>query len=354
LKKNVLVVIFVFLASATVFSQKKGNTVVVKQCLDSIVSTDGYKTVFSYDSNGNKISNISYRWNKTTNDWVWKNKFEYTYDNNGNTTMGINLWGGTMEDNKYEIAYDSNNKETTVFNYEWNSVTKNWAVYEKSEYTYDNNGMASIEITYRFDKEINSLERRFKTEYTHENNSKTRIGYVWEQEINNWRIYSKSECFYDNNGNLTIRISYRWDNAINDWIFDSKFEATYDNNGNRTTGIEYDFRQKETNDWLISYKHEYNYDNRGNLTIDTYYDWDKKTKSWEWKRKTEYEFYPFYSQKDLIMPARQYVGENMLIKESNYKWSKTDWVEDEITTYYWSEKKQKNVQSKRNHKTASK
>ena len=78
---------------------------------------------------------------------------------------------------------------------------------------------------------------------------------------------------------------------------------------------------------------------KGNLTINTSYDWNEKTKSWEWKIKTEYEFYPFYFKRDLIMPKNQYIGENMLTKGINYKWSKTDWIEDEISTYYWSEKK---------------
>ena len=115
MKKNVLAIIFVFLASATVFSQKKENTVVVKQCLDSIVSTDGYKTVFSYDSNGrilqinifeennvrseqrkqevtydkdgNVIQFIRYHWNKQTNKWVNLHKGEQTYDKNGNPTI---------------------------------------------------------------------------------------------------------------------------------------------------------------------------------------------------------------------------------------------------------------------------
>jgi hypothetical protein len=280
--------------------------------LDSIVRAERYKDVFSYDSMGNEILQITYEWNKTTNAWINHSKIIYAYENENNKNLA-----------------------TMLFYYDWDNASNDWIALGHNEYIYANNGTITSYIIYRFDNESNNFTERFRFSFMY-NSGKTML-HAWDFE-NNQEEYVQKEEKFDNKGNLTMSITYRWNDEVNDWINDTKFEAAYNKKGNMTIEIHWTDWSSYINDWVTYYKQEYTYENRGSRTIEIRSNWDKETNGWRLYTKTEYEFYPFYSKKDLIIPDIKYVGTNMLTKKIDYKWSGTDWKEGKITTYYWSAK----------------
>ena len=66
-------------------------------------------------------------------------KYEYTYDSNGNLTLVIeSWWNADLNDwglrKKYEYTYDSNGNLTLVISSIWNTDLNDWEVHWKSEY----------------------------------------------------------------------------------------------------------------------------------------------------------------------------------------------------------------------------
>jgi hypothetical protein len=103
-------------------------------------NSDKYE--YTYDANGNPTVEIDSDWNSETSQWKNSDKSEYTYDANGNPTVGINSdWNSETSQwenySKYESTYDANGNPTVVIYSRWNSETSQWKNYDKSEYTYD-------------------------------------------------------------------------------------------------------------------------------------------------------------------------------------------------------------------------
>ena len=144
-----------------------------KHCLDSIVRSDEWKSVFEYDNHGKLTLHAEYEWNATINNWKEYRKVESTYDNNSNLTL--------------EIYYG------------WNDATNTWKGYNKYEYAYDNNDNLTLEIYYS-----------------------------WNDAINNWKGWHKVESTYDHHSNLTLYADYYWNDSTNTWNIKQKIERTYD------------------------------------------------------------------------------------------------------------------------------
>ena len=264
-------------AQMEIKTKQTNDSKAIKQCLDSIVTPNSGKDVYSYDKNGNNTLYISYHWNTEINNWKEASKYEFTYDNNNNRTLQIY--------------------------YQWNTEINNWKESSKTEYTYDNN-----------------------------NNQTSYIEYSWNTEINNWKESNKGESTYDNNNNRTLQIGYSWNTEINNWIESQKYEYTYDNNNNQTLQISYQWNT-EINNWKESQKREYTYDNNNNQTSFIYHTWN----SGNWiGSKNEYKYNLSYSSNELVSPS--VYGVNMLTEATSYTWSGSAWVENNVTTYYWSGK----------------
>ena len=295
MKKVILAIAVILTASAAGCSQT-----VIKQCLDSIV-TEMYKFVFSYDNEEKNILEIRYRWNEETNNWKEEVKSEYTYDINGN-----------------EIGF---------IGYNWYSVTNDWEISFKSEHTYDNNGNQTMHIMYDWDSAIKDWEkitekRKYENTYDSNNNLTMTVLYRWDYKKKKFcKTETETKYTYNNEGYTAIYICHEWSHPF-------KIESTWDINGNLI--------KKNFYGEVGIVKDEYTYDDNGNQILAIVYKWDEKTKNRIWYEKTEYIFNPFKT--DLIKPAGRYVGTNMLKEEIKYKWSGTEWEQEDVTTYYWSPK----------------
>jgi len=338
----------------------------MKQHLDSVVAQEEMKVVFSYDSKGNNTSQVHSYWMYVL--WVEAYKADFAYNTDGRVTLQTNysrsgLLTWTPED-KYEYTYDANGNETVYISYTWENNA--WVKDEKEEYTYDAKGNTIEEIDYSW--ENNAWVPNWKYEYTYDANDDMteHISYSWEDNawIPNWKdeytydanrnqiMYifyywnesddiweegnmSKYELTYDADNNVTIKIDYYWDSEEEDWIERVKDEYTYDANGNQIGNISYSW---EDDDWVAGYKGEYAYDANGNPTMQAEYYWDDEENDWVGRYKTENTFDLSYSIADLILPWG-YDEEiyNKPTKSIYYDWDGTDWVEGTMLVFYWSD-----------------
>ncbi|MBT5669934.1 MAG: hypothetical protein HOB13_02205, partial [Lentimicrobiaceae bacterium] len=104
-----------------------------------------YSSEYTYDANGNILSNIISHWDTDINDWVFDYKYEYNYDPFGNTLSDISsFWDTNINDwvfyYRSEYTYDANGNQTLRVDYAWNTAVNDWDNTWKEEVTYDANG----------------------------------------------------------------------------------------------------------------------------------------------------------------------------------------------------------------------
>src|SRR5437867_2433032 len=91
------------------------------------------KTIYTYDANGNRTSELQQHWNGT----AWDNNYQYiyTYDVNGNQTSELyQKWNGTawVNNEQWTATYNANGNRTSYLSQRW--VGTAWV--NNSQYTY--------------------------------------------------------------------------------------------------------------------------------------------------------------------------------------------------------------------------
>jgi hypothetical protein len=335
----------------------------IKQRLDSIVSKESMKQLFTYDANGNLNQEMDYEWDSSANQWMGNPKFKYTYDTNGNLIQWTDheWYSNQWLDTKEEYTYDANGNNTLKIYYVWSHYGQEWNYGPKSEYTYDANGNLTQEIDYSFELYSNKWVGSTKFEYTYNaNGSRTQyifsewdytanqwvINYnyklkytydvngnvtqsqdsIWNENTDQFVVSGKSESIYDTNGNQTQYISYGWDSTSSQWVISRKSEHIYDSNGNLTQIIDsihdfyydksdytydafgnqteyiYYYWDNTTNQWVRLYKGDYTYDAYRNLTQSIFSEWDITANRWVEDHKYGITYDNNYTLNELLLP----------------------------------------------------
>lgn len=291
------------------FAQKKKITKVndskvqkaIKMRLDSIVSSDDEKVMFTY--NDAECIKVQYLiWDEDINEWVEDDVSIYQ---NGkeieNYYWYINKIGG------FRTVYEYNNDELTLeTQYDWDAETESWKEDVKYSYMYSYSG--------------DTVER---------------IGKEWDYDENDWTEESeKSISVTDNNGNEILRIDYYWANYANSWMPSDKEEYFYDQHNKDTLHIRSDW---SNNQWVVAwmYKQIYTYsDNKVIETISQYY--DDNLNVWDNDFKIEYTYDNNYSISNILAPNEYLLYfSGMVTEEKYYEWDE-GWEEGSISIYHYS------------------
>lgn len=326
-----------------------------KQQLDSIIGLkwdigsgqwkNHVKNKYTYDANGNMTLGIVIEWNSLTSQWVNYSKDEYTYDGNGNPTNRItrNWFSATSEWINYyneESSYDINGNMILLIAKDWNSGSSQWENSYKYESTYDINGKLT-RLTYSFwDNGTSQWIIINKDEYTYDidGNMTLNITYDWNSGTSQWDFFNKYEYSYDANRNMILYIASYWESGTSQWQGFDKEENTYDANGNLTVNIYSYWDQFGINDWLKSYKIENTYDINGNRTVYLNNDWNSLSSQWEITDKKEYTYDIAYSLNDLYMPSwisKDYYA-NKPVDYISYDYDGANWTNNRKNTYYYT------------------
>jgi hypothetical protein len=211
----------------------KLDSIVGYQFLPEEDSTIFIKTLYGYDTYGNKNSEIHYNW----------------------------LFGAWVGDRKYEFEYNANGNLTIDARYDWDLGKKIWIGISKKEFEYNAYGNNTLEI--------------YNT---------------WDLENEVWVGYYKIEYEFDTNGNMTLEAFYNRDSENQAWIANRKDEYAYNANGKKT------FEKRSTWDqvnevWIAQWKYENEFDTYGLISLSTRYDWDRENDAWVNYRKSEYYYH---------------------------------------------------------------
>ena len=100
------------------------------------------KINWTYDVNGNQLSEIHCDWDEGLSEWVNWRKLENTYDTNGNKLLEtVSKWNKTLGvwDDKYqktEYTYDADGNILISIEYEWKTGTSSWIVSRQTTWYY--------------------------------------------------------------------------------------------------------------------------------------------------------------------------------------------------------------------------
>jgi len=209
---------------------------------DGINWENSYRTLYSYDSQGNKTSEIDQDWSGS----VWENdvKLEYTHDSQNNVTeMTRSYWQNTSsswnKSSRYVLGYEgSNNINSSIYQL-WNSTEDSWQNSSRRSVIYTGNNPTQV------------------------------VSDIWNNQNLQWKPNSKREHTFNANNQMTVNQLMYWDNATEEWLNNEKILYGYDDMGNNISAI---LQSWGGGSWQYEYKEEYTYSS-SNLTELVALDW---------------------------------------------------------------------------------
>ena len=182
----------------------------------------------------------------------WSGFYEYTYDENSNTTLYVrNQYDSSTQSfypvYKEEHVFNENGDVSLSLYYEWDYTLNTLIPSEKKEYNYDLGGNLILYQKLIWDITSQSYtEKQYskKYEYTYDEEgnmtSSINYGYYWDYDS----LIPIELTEYDNDSKKTTR-QYYWDNE--NGIFHtnphSKRESNYDGDGNIVNSLNYTISQ---------------------------------------------------------------------------------------------------------------
>jgi hypothetical protein len=314
---------------------------VTKQSLDSVISENGARNLYEYDSHGNIVLEEAYLRNSPSDPWIGQYKTDNSYDENGYLVEYLSFkWdentNGWLNDVKGELSYNSYQKIAVMILYQWDADAGEWKNLMKWEVDkFDANGNDLKYSGYMWDPSGTWVVAA-GGESTYDAN-----GNIITETGDNFGMKFKIDYSYDGNGNLILSIDYEWDETGAKWINSSKTEYTYCTDGKDHEEIYYLWRDGEQK-FEESDKTEYVYDVDRNMIKEIATHWGG-SKGWVNSTKEEYVCDNNYSVSDLIVPMDCEFCHNQIHKVTEvryYSWddSKTDWDFGGTAVLYYSER----------------
>ena len=356
------------LPSATEFTIRKKITTQLtenKYLLDSTVTKDinGVflsKYIYGYDYNGNYALNAGYTWDKKNSKWKGETKYETTYGSNGKLNLEVyskwdndtNCWINRM---RYEMTYDIIENMILQVTYTWNQLNKTWEKSDKEENSYNNIGKQALMQIKVWDCTLGDWKDNEKIEMTYDVNGYLNIvtNIYKDNTNNNWYYFSSDEYTFNSLGKETHYISSLWNKTTQVWENDYKTEFNYDSFQNNTSSVTYINVTPGINpSWELHSKDEYSYDTNGNQILLAEYKWDNVNSLWvglfkvedafdsSGKRNLKTDYNWDSSNRSWVGSSKSEITYDSNGNEAfNYSYIyNSGWIQDAISTYYFSEK----------------
>ena len=254
----------------------------------------------TYDDNGNTLSTLHSSW--INNEWVDEEKYEYTYDSNGKilTSSRINFNTNYRE----EDTYDSNGNKAIYSQYRY--INNEWVKIEECVYVSDSATKPTMIITLNEDGSFNTKEERIYDdnvewnykEYKYINNEWVKTGEGFVIRGNDCLLsYSKYSLVLNEDGTFAKKVERTYDDNLNnlstitskyinnEWVYEEKEENTYNANGKE---LSHTSSKYINNEWVYIYKNEFTFDENGNTTTVIYSEYINN--EWVYDFKFEYTY----------------------------------------------------------------
>jgi len=141
-------------------------------------------TNYAYDSNGNQLSELTYKWNNDS--WVLFQQYFCTYDSNDNLLTESNRDVGMPPTTIY--TYDSNHNLVTTTLQKWNVENNDWKNLHRWVVNYDINNNKLSEIFQGWRPGSNEWGNRegYMINYDQNNNGITAERVIWDET--SWQL----------------------------------------------------------------------------------------------------------------------------------------------------------------------
>jgi hypothetical protein len=268
--KYIYLILFFSITFHSAFSHENAlhkDRVAIQQSSDLIQTVLAYSTTektskssFTYDNNGNKISELvqqlrndiwenetrstvtysdnNLKLSDVTEQWLdgqWENSFRstYRYDANDKMTSYLSeLWDSQQDSarwipySRYNYEYNSEGKEISMFNENWKSDKASWENFYRMTMSFSTNRDTSIQLdemwkngqwqnAYRYTNTFDSAANAFIA---------TNEGYI----AGKWQYTYRTHSTYDLNDNLLTKLTEKF--ATN-WNNDTYETYTYNSTG---------------------------------------------------------------------------------------------------------------------------
>ena len=157
------------------------------------------KTEYTYDAQGHMTAANEYY--VVSDDWMLERKTEYTYTD-GNLTQSIeSIWiaSAWVINEKINWTYDVNGNQLSEIHCDWDEGLSEWINRRKLENTYDTNGNKLLETVSKWNKTLGVWDDKYqKTEYTYDadGNILTSINYAWKTGTSSWIVSFQTTWYY--------------------------------------------------------------------------------------------------------------------------------------------------------------
>ncbi|MDR2806197.1 MAG: T9SS type A sorting domain-containing protein [Dysgonamonadaceae bacterium] len=261
------------------------DSVVVQENPAAEVDNENFKIAYSYNAAGNRILEVTYDRDESTQ--TWKEADRSGYDDNGNLILDIYTYISAYWDEetqqyiesevrqKDEYAYDRLNWRTLSASYEWENGQ--WKGSYKYVYEYTDRADSYTERNTNFQWGNGEWQADYGNEYTY-SGRRSAGGDDYNSDSND-DLPPLPEGQKTGSDNLLDEAHYSYDNGNN--VYGNKTEYAKDADGNVILETYYSWNQ-ETQAWEESsrQKIEYAYNADGLLTAATYYYWNYATGDW--------------------------------------------------------------------------
>lgn len=176
------------------------------------------QATLEYDENRKIKSYVKYTWDANYG-WVvdTKSKFDYTYDNQGNSLSEKEyLWNDKLSDWEIRLenrhTYDENNNEISNDLFEWNKRVNKLIPIGSYEKAYDTANNELVYTHHGIDSSKGAYvgKEKVEKEYDSENNVLSRTFYKWNLEEQKWEPNIQIQSIYNRHNNRVTEEYYSW------------------------------------------------------------------------------------------------------------------------------------------------
>ena len=243
----------------------RANTYTEK--LDSIVATDIYREIISYDERFNckKVSIFNY---DSIGGWVLDKVYYYEFDSQ-DRLISTTCTDLSNEQNSYRYTNEYDDQGCLVEEIFWIPIEGTWVSYYKMTFEYNAQGNLSKE-TYYLNNENNEWVFDYYFEYNYENADETLcLGYYWDESTQNYVLDALEVYHYDNHLCSFEEFS-QWDSVDSVWFPLIRIEYMYFDNGNLKEKTE-SYNTYWGGELEPYYRTQFEYDSHNNNTLTRHY-----------------------------------------------------------------------------------
>jgi hypothetical protein len=132
------------------------------------------KSEISYDEYNNKVSISNYSWNYVSNTWIMQDKIVKVFNSKKQELSRIEYKGENnswINSNKSDFFLNTEDSINLVINYQWDKSNNNWIYRNKTEYSYSEEKI-HFTLFSSWDKTLNQWIKFSQSEYTYDFNKK--------------------------------------------------------------------------------------------------------------------------------------------------------------------------------------